>query len=145
MQCSGPSRCLRRKILRGTALARQIEKLSFFHDSKSSQITSIYYDQLDQDELANRVAHINILTGTKFKESTLKLNLQTRNREDVMIVHCQGRIVYRDEAAALSRLVGQMQTGARCCSILAASVSSTARAWVNLCFCIPGRNSGMRS
>jgi anti-sigma B factor antagonist len=38
----------------------------------------------------------------------LKLNLQTRNREDVMIVHCQGRIVYRDEAAALSRLVGQI-------------------------------------
>jgi anti-sigma B factor antagonist len=45
---------------------------------------------------------------TPFKESTLKLNLQTRNREDVMIVHCQGRIVYRDEAAALSRLVGQI-------------------------------------
>ena len=38
----------------------------------------------------------------------MKLNLQTRNREDVMIVHCQGRIVYRDEAAALSRLVGQI-------------------------------------
>jgi anti-sigma B factor antagonist len=38
----------------------------------------------------------------------LKLNLQTRSLEDVMIVHCQGRIVYRDEAAALSRLVGQV-------------------------------------
>jgi anti-sigma B factor antagonist len=38
----------------------------------------------------------------------LKLSLQTRNREDVMIVQCQGRIVYRDEAAALSRLVGQV-------------------------------------
>jgi len=38
----------------------------------------------------------------------LKLNLQTRNREDVMIVHCHGRIVYRDEVAALSRLVGQI-------------------------------------
>jgi anti-sigma B factor antagonist len=25
-----------------------------------------------------------------------------------MIVHCQGRIVYRDEAAALSRLVGEI-------------------------------------
>jgi len=36
----------------------------------------------------------------------LKLTLETRNRGDVMIVHCQGRIVYRDEAAALSRLVG---------------------------------------
>ena len=41
------------------------------------------------------------------KESKLKLSLETRNRGDVIIVHCQGRIVYRDEAAALSRLVGQ--------------------------------------
>lgn len=41
------------------------------------------------------------------KESQLKLSLETRNRGDVIIVHCQGRIVYRDEAAALSRLVGE--------------------------------------
>ena len=27
---------------------------------------------------------------------------------DVIIVHCHGRIVYRDEAAALSRLVGEV-------------------------------------
>ena len=40
-----------------------------------------------------------------YKESQLKLSLETRNRGDVMIVHCQGRIVYRDEATALSRLV----------------------------------------
>ena len=46
--------------------------------------------------------------GTQNKESTLKLSLETRNRGDVMIVHCQGRIVYRDEAAALSRLVGEI-------------------------------------
>ncbi len=38
----------------------------------------------------------------------MKLSLETRNRGDVMIVHCQGRIVYRDEAAALSRLVGDV-------------------------------------
>jgi len=38
----------------------------------------------------------------------LKLSLETRNRGDVMVVHCQGRIVYRDEAAALSRLVGEI-------------------------------------
>ncbi len=38
----------------------------------------------------------------------LKLNLETRKQGDVIIVCCQGRIVYRDEAAALSRLVGQM-------------------------------------
>jgi len=38
----------------------------------------------------------------------LKLSLETRNRGDVVIVHCHGRIVYRDEAAALSRLVGEL-------------------------------------
>jgi len=38
----------------------------------------------------------------------LKLSLETRNRGDVIIVHCQGRIVYRDEAAALSRVVGEV-------------------------------------
>jgi anti-sigma B factor antagonist len=41
-------------------------------------------------------------------ESQLKLTLETRNRGDVIIVHCQGRIVYRDEATALSRLVGEV-------------------------------------
>lgn len=49
--------------------------------------------------------------GTQYKESKLKLSLETRNRGDVMIVHCQGRIVYRDEAAALSRLVGEVLAG----------------------------------
>ncbi|HVI06905.1 MAG TPA: STAS domain-containing protein [Candidatus Binatia bacterium] len=43
-----------------------------------------------------------------YKESQLKLSLEARNCGDVMIVHCQGRIVYRDEAAALSRLVGEI-------------------------------------
>ena len=38
----------------------------------------------------------------------MKLSLETRSRGDVIIVHCQGRIVYRDEAAALSRLVGEI-------------------------------------
>ena len=38
----------------------------------------------------------------------MKLSLETRNRGDVMIVHCHGRIVYRDEAAALSRLAGEI-------------------------------------
>jgi len=47
------------------------------------------------------------------KESTLKLSLETRFRGDVMVVHCQGRIVYRDEAAALSRLVGDVMSQAR--------------------------------
>lgn len=38
----------------------------------------------------------------------MKLSLETRNRGDVVIVHCQGRIVYRDEAAALSQVVGEL-------------------------------------
>jgi anti-sigma B factor antagonist len=38
----------------------------------------------------------------------LKLSLETRNRSDVIIVHCQGRIVYRDEAAALARVAGEV-------------------------------------
>src|ERR1700730_11254816 len=47
------------------------------------------------------------------KELKLKLNLETRNRGDVIIVHCQGRIVYRDEAAARSRVVGEVLQQAR--------------------------------
>lgn len=42
------------------------------------------------------------------KESKLKLSVEARNHGDVVIVHCQGRIVYRDEAASLSRLVGEV-------------------------------------
>lgn len=37
----------------------------------------------------------------------MKLSLETRNHGDIIVVHCQGRIVYRDEAAALSRVVGE--------------------------------------
>jgi anti-sigma B factor antagonist len=38
----------------------------------------------------------------------LKLSLETRNRGDIMIVYCQGRIVFRDEAVALSRAVADV-------------------------------------
>jgi anti-anti-sigma factor len=37
----------------------------------------------------------------------LKLSLEARRSGDVIIIHCEGRIVYRDEAAALSRVVGE--------------------------------------
>jgi len=40
----------------------------------------------------------------------LKLSIETRNQADIIIVHCQGRIVFRDEAAALSRLVSEFIT-----------------------------------
>lgn len=42
------------------------------------------------------------------KELKLKLNVEARNHGDVVIVHCEGRIVYRDEAAALSRVVDEL-------------------------------------
>ena len=42
------------------------------------------------------------------KESKLKLSVEARNHGDVIVVHCQGRIVYRDEAAALSRVAGEV-------------------------------------
>ncbi len=38
----------------------------------------------------------------------MKLSLEVVNRGDVMIVHCHGRLVYRDEAAALSHLVREL-------------------------------------
>jgi len=46
-----------------------------------------------------------------YKEPKLKLSLETRNRGDVIIVHCQGRIVYRDEASALSCLIDELMRG----------------------------------
>jgi len=56
---------------------------------------------------------LNLAAFAPYKESKLKLSLETRNQGDVMIVHCQGRIVYRDEAAALSRLVAEILQHAR--------------------------------
>jgi len=55
----------------------------------------------------------NVAAFAVGKESTLKLSLETRFQGDVIIVHCQGRIVYRDEAAALSRVVGDVMSQAR--------------------------------
>ncbi len=47
------------------------------------------------------------------KEANLKLSLETRNRGNVLIVHCQGRIVYRDEANTFSCLVADLMRHAR--------------------------------
>jgi anti-sigma B factor antagonist len=38
----------------------------------------------------------------------VKLSLEMLNRGDVIILHCQGRVVYRDEAAALARVAGSL-------------------------------------
>lgn len=40
--------------------------------------------------------------------SNLKLGLETRQRAGVVIVHCQGRIVYREEAAMLCRVASAL-------------------------------------
>jgi anti-anti-sigma factor len=42
------------------------------------------------------------------KESKLKLSLETSISEDVVVVHCKGRVVYRDEAALLYRNVAEL-------------------------------------
>jgi anti-anti-sigma factor len=42
------------------------------------------------------------------KESKLKLSVEARTYGDIVVVYCEGRIVYRDEAAALSRVVGEL-------------------------------------
>jgi len=47
------------------------------------------------------------------KELKLKLSLETRNRGGVIVVHCQGRIVYRDEAAEFARVVGEVMEQVR--------------------------------
>jgi anti-sigma B factor antagonist len=44
----------------------------------------------------------------RHKESKLKLNLEVRKHGEIVVVLCHGRIVYRDEATALSQLVGAM-------------------------------------
>jgi anti-sigma B factor antagonist len=49
-----------------------------------------------------------------YKESKLKLSLEVRNCSDVIVIHCQGRIVYGDEASALSKMVGEfLQDGSK--------------------------------
>jgi anti-anti-sigma factor len=48
-----------------------------------------------------------------YKELKLKLSLEIRNRGDVIVVHCQGRIVYRDEATEFSRVLGEVMEQAR--------------------------------
>ena len=78
------------------------------------------------------------------KESQLKLSLETRNRGDVIIVHCQGRIVYRDEAAALSRVVGEvLQQTSKVVLDLSGVSAWTARALENWLCCRPGRRRKM--
>jgi anti-sigma B factor antagonist len=47
------------------------------------------------------------------KESRLKLTFKIRANDDVTVVYCEGRIAYRDEAAALSDRVADLLPHAR--------------------------------
>jgi len=42
------------------------------------------------------------------EEKELSLHMETQHRGDAIVLHCKGRIVFRDEAAALSRTVGEL-------------------------------------
>ena len=106
MQCTRQQRCPRSKIVRGATLAPTIKIHALFMIPKPLQ-----------ERLSTRMKSINRswqIWGPREsadlriqpKESTLKLSLETRHRGDVVVVYCQGRIVYRDEAVALSNLVG---------------------------------------
>jgi len=109
MQCSGGPGCLPPKIvrLRDWNAAQKFNLLFMVPKpleprlSISMEFTNIPWQTwLQPLEMAG--------LAIQHKESKLKLSLETRNRGDVMIVHCHGRIVYRDEAAALSRLAGEI-------------------------------------
>jgi anti-sigma B factor antagonist len=53
----------------------------------------------------NSQGRATIAALLRTKESKLKLSLETRHLGDVIVIHCEGRIVYRDEASALTRVV----------------------------------------
>jgi len=67
-------------------------------------ISKLVFESNDESDTNGRAIHAAPL---RTKESQLKLSLETRHLGDVMVVHCEGRIVYRDEAAALTRVVTQ--------------------------------------
>jgi anti-sigma B factor antagonist len=50
---------------------------------------------------------VNILPSGAEMESILELSLESRQSGDVMVIHCRGRMVYREEAVAVSRAVGE--------------------------------------
>jgi anti-sigma B factor antagonist len=106
MQCTRGLRCPRSKIVQGATLAQTIKIHALFMIPKplcarlSTRMKSINRDW--QTWGPSGSARLRIQP----KESTWKLSLETRHRGDVVVVYCQGRIVYRDEAVALSNLVG---------------------------------------
>jgi anti-sigma B factor antagonist len=111
MQCTGWPRCLARQNFFCRAKPgpdHAYENLSDFHGAESHPPSSIYTMQSIDASWQPWPQPVGPAAFRLEKEPKLKLSLETVNRGDVIIVHCQGRIVYRDEAAALSRVVGDV-------------------------------------
>src|SRR5579864_1836816 len=112
MQCTGGARCPARQICMapGTptsdSLLTKIYQL-FMLPKRPRLRLSTNMQTMDTD-CQTWPQPLSVAAFRKSKELTLKLSLEARNRGDAMVIHCQGRIVYRDEAAALSRLVNDV-------------------------------------
>ena len=113
MQCTGWPRCPKAQILFLSAGALRPQVL----DSKIYQIFMVPKPVPSRLFTTMETISMNWQMGPPAvdpaafgvaKESKLKLSLETRNRGGVIVVHCQGRIVYRDEAVALCRVVGEV-------------------------------------
>jgi anti-sigma B factor antagonist len=88
-------------------IACPYENLSDFHGAKRHRPASIYNMQTVDASCQPWPQPVGPVAFRLEKEPKLKLSLETVNRGDVIVVHCEGRIVYRDEAAELSRVVGE--------------------------------------
>ncbi|MCU1303062.1 MAG: anti-sigma-factor antagonist [Candidatus Sulfotelmatobacter sp.] len=109
MQCNAGPGCLVPQICASARLALVIKNYVLFMIPKRvSDRLSITMQFTNTSWQTWLQPHQLAVVELQPKESKLKLSLETRNRGDVMIVHCQGRIVYRDEAAALSQVVGEL-------------------------------------
>ena len=108
MQCIGGSGCPSGKFVRVQDRELSTKNYFLFMIPKPiSERLSITMQADHENRQTSWRCHPLTSCATPHKEFTLKLSLESRNRGDVLIVRCQGRIVYRDEAVALSRLVGE--------------------------------------
>jgi anti-anti-sigma factor len=90
-----------------TRAKRTAENLPDFYGAKGHPAASMYNMQPSNMSWQPWAQSVGPAAFRQEKEPKLKLSLETRNSGDVIIVHCQGRVVYRDEAAALARVVGE--------------------------------------
>ena len=97
------SRCKIGTVLSKFSEVFMIPKPAYERLSTSMEFIDMFWQRGWESRTAEK-----LVAGRRIqpKESQLKLSLETRNNGDVVIVYCQGRIVYRDEAVALSDLVG---------------------------------------